>query len=93
MRSLREICPGYYVKEFVLFPGESIHYYIQEESYQDMVLTQSGQLEGAESCVQEGRYDRLCEIRKAYMEERPEDARRLEASYEQLEKITEQLFG
>ncbi len=94
IRPLAELCPGYYCREFVLFSGESIHYYIQEENHRDMVLTQSGQIEAVGGRAGSlGRYDRLDAISLDLKEGKKEDAVLKETEYMRLEKLTQQLFA
>ena len=61
---MAEMYEGIYVKEFILFFGESIQYYISEKQDGEMVVTQSGTISGEKhgSFMEEGRYGRLNEL-------------------------------
>ncbi|MBO4337098.1 MAG: hypothetical protein J5842_03405 [Lachnospiraceae bacterium] len=61
VRTLPELCPGYYVREFLLFYGEELHYYIQEEKEGGMVLTESGHIDAEDRKVKKtgGRFEML----------------------------------
>ncbi|MEG0963182.1 MAG: DUF5717 family protein, partial [Lachnospiraceae bacterium] len=58
---MQEMYSGMYVKDFLLFFGESLPYYIKEETPQGYLVTQSGQIQNNELCTSaEGsRYDLL----------------------------------
>ena len=47
---MTEVCDGVYFKEFVLFFGESLQYYIMEEGKNGDNLTESGTLQKSEIC-------------------------------------------
>lgn len=58
---MNEMYAGIYVKEFLIFYGEKIPYYIKEEKDGEWLVTESGQLQNQELCTHaEGsRYDLL----------------------------------
>ncbi|MDE6903407.1 MAG: hypothetical protein K2P76_00400 [Lachnospiraceae bacterium] len=61
---MTEMYEGIYVKEFILFFGESIQYYISEKQDGEMVVTESGTISGekTDNFMEEGRYGRLNEL-------------------------------
>lgn len=61
---MTEMYEGIYVKEFILFYGESIQYYISEKQDGETVTTESGMVTGQEprDFREEGRYGRLNEL-------------------------------
>ncbi len=95
MRTLEELCPGYYAKDFCLFYGENIHYYIQEENFADTVLTQSGQLEWDEARKREasGRFEILYDMQMSRGLGDEKSARALAMEYRRQDALTEQLFS
>ena len=58
---MNEMYDGIYVKEFLIFYGEKIPYYIKEEKDGEWLVTESGQVQGQGLCTHaEGsRYDLL----------------------------------
>ncbi|MGN0341448.1 MAG: DUF5717 family protein [Roseburia sp.] len=58
---MTEMYPGIYVKEFILFFGEEVQYYICEETEQGQNVTESGSLSQRELCSSEqfSKYDLL----------------------------------
>lgn len=61
---MAEMYEGIYVKEFILFYGESIQYYISEKQDGEMITTESGTIAGEKpgDFKEEGRYGRLNEL-------------------------------
>lgn len=61
---MTEMYEGIYVKEFILFFGESIQYYISERQEGEMTATESGMITGEkpDNFKEEGRYGLLNEL-------------------------------
>jgi len=61
---MTEMYEGIYVKEFILFYGEGIQYYISEKTEGEMITTESGMVLGkaGEGEADKGRYGKLNEL-------------------------------
>lgn len=65
---MQQMYDGIYVKEFLVFYGEKIPYYIKEEQNGEWIVTESGQIQNNEICTSaEGsRYDLLNDMMVSY---------------------------
>lgn len=91
---MTEMYEGIYVKEFILFYGESIQYYISEKREGQMVATTSGIISGGEpeNPKEAGRYGKLNEL--LCLREEKDGARLADKMrfYRKLLEKTEQTF-
>ena len=94
VRPLIEMCPGYYVREFILFYGEDMHYYIQEEKEGGMVLTESGHIDAEDRGVKRtgGRFEMLDSMAMNRVMGENEEVRRVAGEYLEYEKLVKQLL-
>lgn len=79
---LQEVYEGIYVKEFLVFYGEKIPYYIKEERDGEWAVTESGQIQNQELCTHaEGsRYDLINDMMASWqMEDEKTLMERMEA--------------
>ena len=62
--AVKEVYAGIFVKEFILFFGDEISYYITEADDAERISTLSGQITYEDVCeeIQESRYGMLNEI-------------------------------
>ena len=94
MRPLKEVCPGYYTRDFVLYFGDTVQYYIQEEADGDVVLTESGRIEQDKllSSDNGGRFEMKYAIAVERSMGDENVAARIEREYLRKEKLAEKLF-
>ncbi|MCR5339194.1 MAG: DUF5717 family protein [Lachnospiraceae bacterium] len=94
MRPLKEVCPGYYTRDFVLYFGDTVQYYIQEEADGDVVLTESGRIEQDKLLGSDngGRFEMKYAIAVERSMGDENVAARIEREYLRKEKLAEKLF-
>jgi hypothetical protein len=57
---LKQVCPGVFTKEFILFYGENVFYYITEKNEDEEIITESVKYSpGDHVCTDESRYGQL----------------------------------
>ena len=95
MRFLDELCPGYYAKDFMMFYGDRLHYYIQEENAGEMTLTESGQIEREDSPEREnaGRFEMLYDMTMSARLSDEKTAASFAHEYRKADRLTKELFG
>lgn len=91
---MTEMYPGIYVKELLLFFGETVQYYISEEQDEEAAVIESGCISNSEVTVQEqkGRYAWLNEMLLAGTLGDMEKLEPLMHRYERTDRLTELLF-
>lgn len=92
--TMTEMYHGIYVKQFVLFFGESVQYYITEESSGQEKVTESASLKPRNPAEKDGRgrYGKLNEILTVRALDEPETLEQKMKQYYRMEKMTEELF-
>lgn len=91
---MKQMYDGIYVREFQIFYGEKIPYYIKEEQNGEWIVTESGQLQNQELCTSaEGsRYDLLNDMMVSWhMKDEVTLLKRLE-TYERQDKLVKERF-
>ena len=85
---------GIYVKELLLFFGETVQYYLSEEQDEEAAVIESGCISNSQVTGQEqkGRYAWLNEIRLAGTMGDMEKLQPLMRRYERTDRLTELLF-
>ena len=91
---LHEVFDGIYGKAFTIFYGETIQYYITEQTLQGRQAVESGMLawEGNAQECGASRYGRLNGLLYAKQQNNDEKLQRLMLSYERQERMNEKLF-
>ena len=91
---MKEIYFGVYVKEFVLFYGEELQYYITEEQENQEQLTESGILTKDENkeFSKESRYQMINEMAIAQTLEDYDSVKQVLEEYWQTEFVADQVF-
>lgn len=92
---IKEVYAGIFVKEFVLFFGDEISYYITEAEETERTSTLSGQItyEDIAEEIQESRYGMLNEICEKMQMQEDERTEKLMKEYSRKKQMTEELFG
>lgn len=91
---MNEMYEGIFVKEFIVFFGEEIPYYISEEAPRESVVTESGRLSCKDVCGRENgsTYDMLNEMELEYTLKDYEKLERLLRKYDSMKKRNEERF-
>lgn len=91
---LREMYDGIYVREFILFFGESVQYYITEDDGKNPKVTESNCIANNDVLEDDsaGRYRRLNEMLFELTLQDGTELRRHMKNYYGMEKVTEELF-
>ncbi|MFR1684920.1 MAG: DUF5717 family protein [Roseburia sp.] len=91
---MNEMYEGIFVKEFIVFFGEEIPYYISEEAPRESVVTESGRLSCKDICGRENgsTYDMLNEMELEYTLKDYEKLERLLRKYDSMKKRNEERF-
>lgn len=91
---MTEMYPGIYVKEYILFFGEEVQYYISEESGHGMNVTESGSICERELCSseQQSRYDLLNQMSFELSMQDYEAVDRIMRQYELLQQHNEHCY-
>lgn len=93
--TMRQMYDGIFVKEFLVFYGENVPYYIKEERNGEWIVTESGQVQNQEVCLHaEGsRYDLLNDMMVSWqMKDEATLLKRLD-TYGRLDKLVKEQFN
>ncbi len=92
--TMKEVCGGVCFKDFILFFGETLQYYITEETEEEAALSDSGQVSSTDTDGH-GRINRYALINDMLISNTTKDYIRFDKQYEdflQREYMNEQLF-
>lgn len=85
---------GIFVKTFLLFFGEEVPYYIKEEENGELVVTQSGHIQGSELCpgTEESKYHLINDMIMSWQVEDKTTIEKIMEQYQRLDKVAQEKF-